>query len=150
MCGLIHARVRVHCSHSSKSGHETSVFKYVGQPEQFTFDHVREVRVQGDHDRISASNVFTTRLRLRRKPSRSSRLAAPPRYGRRPSASTFSPSVEAFIEPPSPACKWNSEDGADTKECRHRNRSSGFDLLPMPRREAKRDHVFLAETAFFS
>src|SRR6266436_2350995 len=57
--------------------------------------------------------------------------------------------IDAFIEPLHQPVNRDSKHAANAKQRRQCNRSSGFDLLPMPRREAKRDHVFLAERAFF-
>ncbi len=41
------------------------------------------------------------------------------------------------------------EDFADPEQGGHRDGPSGFNLLPVPRGEAERDHVFLAETLGF-
>jgi len=43
----------------------------------------------------------------------------------------------------------NAEGLANPEQGRERNGPSGFDLLPVSRREAKRNHILLAETFGF-
>ena len=58
-------------------------------------------------------------------------------------------SVDAFIEVLQQTSNPDVEDFADPKEGGHSDRPSGFNLLPVSRGEAERDHVLLAETSGF-
>jgi hypothetical protein len=53
-------------------------------------------------------------------------------------------SVDAFVEALQQTCDSYVEDFADSKQSRHGDGPPGFNLLPVPRREPERDHVFLA------
>jgi hypothetical protein len=57
--------------------------------------------------------------------------------------------VDAFVEALQQASHGYVKDFADPEQGRHRDGSSGFNLLPVSRGEAKRDHVLLAETPGF-
>lgn len=59
-----------------------------------------------------------------------------------PVASTLI-SVESLIESPDKSCHRNAEGLADSQKRGNGNRPSGLDLLPVPRGESVRDHVFL-------
>ncbi len=63
------------------------------------------------------------------------------------SASTAS--VDAFVEALQQTSNRYAEDFADPEQRGHGDGPPGFNLLPVSRREAERDHVFLAETLGF-
>ena len=53
--------------------------------------------------------------------------------------------VYAFVEALQQTSNGYVEDLTDPKQSRHSDGPPGFNLLPVPRREAERDHVLLAE-----
>jgi hypothetical protein len=57
--------------------------------------------------------------------------------------------VNAFIKAPQQARRRNSKGFADPQQGCESDGPSGFNLLPVSRGEAERNHVFLAETLGF-
>ena len=57
-------------------------------------------------------------------------------------------SVDAFIEATEQTSHGHAKHFADPEQSSHSDGPSGFNLLPVSRREAERDHVFLAERGF--
>jgi hypothetical protein len=70
-----------------------------------------------------------------------------PRSAEKPAAMSWS--VNAFIEALQQASCGYTKDFADPQQSGQSDRPSGFNLLPVSRGEAERDHVLLAETSGF-
>jgi hypothetical protein len=58
-------------------------------------------------------------------------------------------SVDALVKAGQETGNWYAEDFANSKQGRYGDGPPGFNLLPMSRREAEGDHVFLAQTSRF-
>ena len=54
--------------------------------------------------------------------------------------------VDVFVRAPDDHCNSNSKCIANPQECRHCNRTTSFDLLPMASGESESNHILLAVT----
>ena len=58
--------------------------------------------------------------------------------------------VDASVQSINQLCRFNAKCIGNPKKRSYGNRSPGFDLLPVPRRKTKADHVFLRVTVRFA